>query len=90
MSAAITRLAKRQGMTVVTYTPQEMKAVLAPTGKGVTKAVLCEALARRYPSLVPFLPKRPKLRDEPEALYTNLFMAVALGLTWAKQHLSRR
>ncbi len=90
MTAAITQLAKRQGMTVVDYTPQEIKAVLAPGSKGVTKAVLCEALARRYPSLSPFLPKRLKQRDEPEPLYTNLFMAVALGLTWAKQHLGRK
>ena len=45
MNAAIAQLAKRQGMTVLTYTPQEMKAILVPAGSGVTKAVLCEALA---------------------------------------------
>ncbi len=90
VTAAFKALAKQRGISVVEYTPQEIKDTLAPTGIQLTKAALCQRLARRYPRLKRYLPRKPHSIGDAEPHYTNLFMAVALGLTWARQHLSRR
>ncbi len=90
MTAAFKRLARARGIEVVEYTPQEVYAALAPAGTRLTKQTLCEALARRYPRLTRYLPRKAWDFREAEPHNTNRFMAVALGLTWAKQHLGRK
>ncbi len=90
VTAAFKALAKQRGIPVIEYTPQEMKDTLAPAGIQLTKAALCQRLARRYPRLKRYLPRKPHSIGDAEPHYTNLFMAVALGLTWAKRHLTRQ
>ncbi len=90
MAAAFKRLARARGIEVVEYMPQEVKAALSPDGTRPTKPELCQALARRYPRLARYLPRKPQHASDGQPYYTNRFMAVALGLTWARQHLSRR
>ena len=90
MTAAFKRLARTRGIEVVEYTPQEVYATLAPSGTRLTKETLRKALARRYPRLTRYLPRKEWNSHEAEPHNTNRFMAVALGLTWAKQHLGRK
>lgn len=86
---AIKVLARRRGIVVIEYTPQDVRDALSPAGTRLTKAALCAALARHYPQLTHYLPKKPRDTGDTEPHYTNLFMAVALGLTWAKQQRKR-
>jgi len=89
MTEAITALARQRGITVVEYTPAEMRRVLAPAGVRFTTAALCEAIAGHYPTLTRYLPKPRPQKGETEPYYTVLFKAVALGLTWAKRQRCR-
>lgn len=87
---AIKVLARRQGIVVIEYTPQEVRDALSPAGTRLTKAALSVALARHYPQLAHYLPKNPRGIGATEPHYTALFMAVALGLTWFQKHRGRK
>ena len=85
LTEAIKVLARERGITVVEYTPTEMQQTLAPTGKRVTTATLCQALASHYPKLTQYLPRLRRGIGDTEPYYMALLKAVALGLTWRKQ-----
>jgi len=81
----IKALARKRSITVIEYTPREIKEALSPPGTPLTKADLCQMIATRYPELTRYLPQKPRGIGDTEPHYTSLFMAVALGLTWIKR-----
>jgi hypothetical protein len=90
MTAAIKALAAQHGITVVEYTPEDMRDALSPRNTRLTKTALCHAIARHDQRLGRYLSKAARRPGATEPYYTALFMAVALGLAWAKQQQRRK
>jgi transcriptional regulator with XRE-family HTH domain len=85
MTEAVKAVAGARGIPVVAYTPQEVRAALAPHGTRLTHFDIARMLTRLYPALARYAPKAPRRAWDPPPHYTSLFMAVALGVTWIKQ-----
>lgn len=77
---AVSKLAEKQGITVRSFSPKQVRETFAETGAS-NKDDVAALVAQRYPELIPRLPPRRRIWD-PEDYRMGIFDAAAFALTY--------